>query len=131
MNAIQRAQWLVSGDIEPLVSGTLRNGVLLGVGFIVAGVIAQQVRPVADLGPNPRAADLQILLLTDIRRYGSVGLWARPLLDMGMAVILVTPYVRLFLSFWYFSCVVRRWPQAVFTGINLLILTLVFFTTLV
>ncbi len=133
MKAVKRAQWLARFDLEPLASATMRNGMLIGVGFIIASVISQWVQQISDLdlGYNPHAPDLQILLLGDLRRYGPSRLWARPLVDAGITVILATPYLRLLISFGYFLWVERRWPQAVFTAIILIILTLILFTSIV
>lgn len=128
---VKRAQWLARFDLEPLVSAILRNGMLLGVGCIVASVVAQWIGGVTDLGPPPHTTSLSKLLLEDWRQYGRHGSWARPLLDAGVAAVLVTPYVRVWASFVYFIWVERRWRQALFTALVLVILTLILFTDLI
>ena len=128
MRLIKRAQWLARFDLEPLVSVILRNGTLLGVGFILASLLARRLGPSTDFGPHPHTTSLPKLLIEDWHRYAAAGLWARPLLDAGVVAILATPYLRLWASLVYFVWVEPRWRQALFTGMVLVILTLILFT---
>jgi len=47
----------------------------------------------------------------------------RLLVNLGLLLLILTPYVRVLLSFWYFAFSERNWKYALFTGIVLCVLS--------
>ena len=129
MRKAARAQWIANFDIEPLVSRTLQAGMLISMGLILAGLVAEwlgqgSVKATYFL----RADSIPLLVLADFRRLSEGGAWPRILMDLGIAVLMLTSYLRVGISMTYFSLVDRSWKQAVLTGIVLSILTVILLT---
>jgi uncharacterized membrane protein len=47
----------------------------------------------------------------------------RVLINMGIAVLMLTPFVRVLASVFYFALVERNWKYTLFTGFVLCVLT--------
>jgi uncharacterized membrane protein len=63
------------------------------------------------------------LVMTDVRQLAA-GAWRpRLLVNLGLAVLLLTPYVRVLASMLYFAVVERNWKYTLFTAFVLLTLT--------
>ena len=130
MKNVARIKWLSSFDMEPLVSAILQNGMLIGAGLIAASVVIERMEP-AGTGHVLQAFSIPTLILADLQRYGTPHFWSRLLLDTGIAVLMVTPFLQLCVSMLYFTFVDLNWKCALCTGIILVVLTIVLFSRLV
>ena len=135
MSTLKDVAWakrIANFDMESLISSILRTGMLSSTGFIFTGLIigwADQER--ASLGPNLKAKSVPLLILADLQQIGSPGFWPRFLIHLGVATLLLTPYVRVLASMAYFTWVDRSRKQVAFTGFVLIILTIILLTRLV
>jgi uncharacterized membrane protein len=109
--------------VETVVGATLRAGVVLSVALIAAGLAWHWVvngdwrlsysLPATTVGGFLRA-DAQQLAARETR--------PRLLVNLGIAVLMLTPYVRVLASFVAFA-LERNWKYAAFTGCVLVTLT--------
>lgn len=131
MRPVDRAQWLARFDMEPLVGAILRNGMTVSVGAILLGLGLQWTGHGSPPAPWLQARSLPALLWWDLQGLGTPGLWPTRLVHLGVAALLLTPYLWVVASFVYFVWVERSWKHAVFTGAVLIVLTITLLTTLV
>lgn len=123
------AKWLAGFDMEDLISVILRNGMLVSMGLIGAGLLLWRFGQAhVSFGQNLQAENIPDLLLKAFQQIGSPGRWPALLVHSGIAVLLVTPYLRVIASAVYFGWVEHRWKQALLTGFVLAILTVVLLT---
>lgn len=132
MRPVDRARWLARFDMEHLVSAILRNGMLISMGLVLAGLVLQWWRrETGILAPVLQAESLPALILRNLPRIREVGAWPSVCIHLGISVLLLTPYLRVLASLIYFVQVERSWKHALFTGIVLALLTITLLTTLV
>ena len=132
MRNVARAKWIANFDIEDLVSSILRNGMLISMGFIIASLVFRWIgNEEASFGPNLQAKSIPTMILSDLPKLGLPNFRPSLLLHLGVAVLLLTPYVRVFASMVYFTLIERSRKYVLFTSFVLLILTIILLTELV
>lgn len=111
-------------DMECLVGYILLIGVLLSVALIVAGFVWRWVR-VGNLRFEHSIAGMNFFefILSTLRGMGSQALRPRLFLNMGIGVLMLTPFVRVLASVFYFAFAERNWKYTLFTGFVLSVLT--------
>lgn len=110
--------------MEALIGYILLTGVLLSIALIIAGLIwhwlltgSLVIRYVIK-GDNLSGF---LVRIADQLAAGSVGPYL--ILDIGICVLLLTPFVRVFASVVYFALAEHNWKYAGFTCAVLVILT--------
>ena len=110
-------------DVEAIVGYTLMTGVLVSLVLIAAGLLWHRaVRGTLQFDyilPGTNVADF---LRSDIEQTAGAPARPRLLVNWGIAVLLLTPYVRVLASMVYFV-VARDWKYASFTALVLGTLT--------
>ncbi len=129
MKDVNRARWLASFDAEPFLSAILRNGTLMSMGLVVAGLVVRWAGKFqTDLGPNLRAKSIPQLILADIHSIGSLDIWPRLLVHLGVSVLLLTPYARVIASMVYFTWVESDRKHALLAAFILAVLSILLLT---
>lgn len=111
-------------EMDTLVGTILQDGVLLSLGLIVAGMGWRWFRT-GSLAINYQLAGMNLFqfVLDEIRLavHGAV----RPhlLINLGIAVLMLTPFIRVAASVVYFMGVLRNWKYTFFTAVVLTVLT--------
>ena len=110
--------------MEVLVGYILLIGVLLSVALITIGV-AWSWLATGHLGLEYSIAGMTLFrfVLADLRQIFSGAFRPRLFVDMGIAALMLTPYVRVFASMFYFAIVERNFKYTVFTGFVFTVLT--------
>jgi uncharacterized membrane protein len=102
-----------------LIVGVLSSLVLLASGLVWHWASAGTPRLDYDLAGTTVFG----LVVTDVRQLAA-GAWrARLLVNLGLAVLLLTPYARVLASMLYFAWVERNWKYTAFTAFVLATLT--------
>jgi uncharacterized membrane protein len=111
-------------DMESLVGSILLGGVLLSTGLLIAGLVWHWAAT-HHLGLEYALMGVNFFqfLLADIRQAASGALRPRVLVSLGLAVLMVTPYLRVLASILYFAFVERNWKYTLFTGFVFTVLT--------
>ena len=114
----------VTRGMASLVGYILLGGVLTSAALMSAGLVWHWATrgPVQELSPMA-ATDLAQIFATFFQQLASGALQPRPLIYFGLAVLLLTPYVRVAASALYFAVVERNMKYTVFTGFVLAVLT--------
>ncbi len=102
-----------------LLGGVLVSAALMGGGFVWYWVASG--RP--QIGDTIAGMDLFQFVMTDLREVMSGALRPRLLINVGLAVLLLTPYVRVATSTLYFAAGERNWKYTLITGFVLTVLT--------
>jgi len=113
-----------AGYMESLVGYTLLGGVLLSMGLVAAG-LAWHWAEWGDLRFDYAlpATTVAGFVATDFRQLFSEAPRPRFLMNLGLGVLMLTPYVRVLASMAYFVCVERNRKYALFTAFVLGTLT--------
>jgi uncharacterized membrane protein len=107
-----------------LVGYTLLGGVLTSAALMSTGLAWQWASSGRVQGTSPTAStDLAQIFATFFQQLASGTLQPRPLIYLGLAVLLLTPYLRVAASALYFAVVERNVKYTVFTGFVLAVLT--------
>lgn len=111
-------------DMEILIGYILLVGVLLSVALLAIGFIWRWERS-GNLRFQHTIVGMNFFefLLTSLRQMASHNLRPRIMLNMGIAVLMLTPFVRVLASVFYFALVERNWKYTLFTGFVLIVLT--------
>ena len=120
-----RKQWVARFDMEALVSAILRQGMVLSLGLISVGVAWRYAsdRTVGFEAPL-RGTNVLQFLLADIHRVAaSPRFWPSAVAHVGVAGLLLIPYLRVLASMLYFVFVERSRAHALLTGLVLVTLT--------
>ncbi len=129
MRNVARVRWLSRFDMEPLLSAVLISGMVIGMSLIIAGlVIGRLTGGPAALEYRIHAVSIFRFLEVDLRRIGAPDFWERVLIDLGFSIVLITPLLRLVVTWLYFVVIQRRWIYAIYTAIVLTLLGLDMFT---
>jgi uncharacterized membrane protein len=110
--------------MDVLVGYILLAGVLTSLVLVTAGIAWHWVRE-----GNPRfdytlaGTTVFQFLVDDVHALAAGELRPRLLLNLGIAVLLFTPYLRVFASVVYFALVERNAKYTVFTAFVLMTLT--------
>lgn len=111
-------------EMDTLVGTILQDGVLLSLGLILVGMVWRWLRT-GSLAINYQIAGMNLFqfVLDEIRLavHGAV----RPhlLINLGIAVLMLTPFIRVAASAIYFMGVLRNWKYTFFTSVVLTVLT--------
>jgi len=110
--------------METLVGTILLFGVLLCAGFLMAGVLwSGMATGTLGLHYSLTGTNLFQFWLTNIRQL-ALGKWQPSLLvNLGIALLMMTPYVRVLVSTAYFAFAERNLKYTLFTGFVLAVLT--------
>jgi uncharacterized membrane protein len=111
-------------DMEVLVGLILLGGVLLSLALVVTGVVWRWVttgHPGFDY--SIAGADLFGFIVQDIRQLAAKEMRPRLLVNLGIAALMLTPYLRVAASMVYFAFAERNWKYTVFTGFVFSLLT--------
>ena len=111
-------------DMEILIGYILLIGVLLSVALLAIGFIWRWERS-GNLRFQHTIVGMNFFefVTTSLRQMASRELRPRVMLNMGIAVLMLTPFVRVLASVFYFGLVQRNWKYTVFTGFVLAVLT--------
>lgn len=111
-------------DMERLLGTILLFGVLLSASFLVAGILWRWIATGhAQLDYTITGTNLFEFWMTDIRQVTSGDFRPRLLVNIGIALLLITPYIRVAASVIYFAAVERNLKYTIFTTFVLTILT--------
>ena len=111
-------------EMECLVGYILLIGVLLSVALLAVGFVWRWVR-VGSLRFEHSIAGMNFFefILSTLRQMASYAFRPRLFLNMGIAVLMLTPFVRVLASVFYFAFVEHNWKYTLFTGFVLSVLT--------
>jgi uncharacterized membrane protein len=111
-------------DMESLVGYILLTGVLLSVALLVVGFVWRWMR-VGSLRFEHSIVGMNFFefILSTLQQMSSQALRPRLFLNMGIAVLMLTPFVRVLASVFYFAFVEHNWKYTLFTGFVLTVLT--------
>ncbi len=111
-------------DMEILVGYILLIGVLISVALLAIGFIWRWERS-GNLRFQHTIVGMNFFefVSASLRQMASRELRPRVMLNMGIAVLMLTPFVRVLASVFYFALVQRNWKYTLFTGFVLSVLT--------
>ncbi len=110
--------------METLVGYILLVGVLLAMALILVGLMWHWAATGhLQIQSLTSGMDLFQFVWADIQRASSDSWRPGLLLKLGIAVLMLTPYVRVMISMLYFAFAERNWKYTVFTGIVFSVLT--------
>jgi len=107
-----RPKW----DMETLIGTLLWVGVCLSAAFLFAGILWRWI-----LTGNPRleytlsGTNLFQFWIADIRQVTAGAFRPRLLVNLGIGLLMLTPYLRVFASFVYFFAVEKSFKYTLFT----------------
>ncbi len=111
-------------EMDTLVGTILQDGVLLSLGLILAGMCWRWLRT------GGLALDYQItgvnlfqFVVDEVRLALDGSVRPRLLINLGIAVLMLTPFIRVAASVVYFMGVLRNWKYTLFTAVVLTVLT--------
>ena len=111
-------------DMEGLIGYILLGGVLLSAALLAIGFVWRWVRS-GNLQFQYTVAGMNFFefVLSSLRQMTSHDLRPRVMVNMGIVVLMLTPFVRVLASVFYFALVERNWKYTLFTGFVLCVLT--------
>jgi uncharacterized membrane protein len=110
--------------METLVGSILLGGVALSSALLAIGVIWHWIiTGHLELEYLLAGANFPEFLLDDIRQLFSNAIQPRSFVDLGLAILMITPYVRVLASIVYFAFAERDWKYSVFTAFVFTVLT--------
>ncbi|MBU0496196.1 MAG: DUF1634 domain-containing protein [Chloroflexi bacterium] len=111
-------------DIETPVGYILLGGVVTSVALVVVG-LAWHWATVGELQFEYPLAGMNLFefVLADVQQLLAGTVRPRVLINMGLAVLMLTPYVRVLISMLYFALAERNRKYALFTGLVFAVLT--------
>lgn len=111
-------------DVEGVVGYTLLGGVVASLVLIAAGLAWHWiVRGTLQFDYTLPGTNVADFLRTDVEQAALAPARPRLLVNWGIAVLLLTPYVRVLASMIYFALVDRDWKYTAFTAFVLGTLT--------
>lgn len=110
--------------MDVLVGYLLLIGVALSTALIIAGLIWRFVRT-GHFSFDQELAGMNLFefVVSEIRIVLADRLRPRTLIDGGIAVLMLTPYLRVLASMLYFMFAAKNWKYSLFTAIVLGVLT--------
>ena len=111
-------------DMEILIGYILLVGVLLSAALLAIGFIWRWERS-GNLRFQHTIVGMNFFefVSTSLRQMASHDLRPRVMVNMGIAILMLTPFVRVLASVFYFALVQRNWKYTLFTGFVLGVLT--------
>ncbi len=111
-------------DMESLVGSVLLVGVLTSMALIAAGELwSWTATGQLGLGYSIAGMNLFEFMVSTLRQAFARALQPRLLVDLGIAALMLTPYVRVLASVLFFAFVARNWKYTLFTGFVFVVLT--------
>jgi uncharacterized membrane protein len=111
-------------DMETLVGSILFGGVVLSSALLAIGLIWHRIiTGRLELDYSIAGANVSEFLLADVRELFSKTSQPRSLINLGLAILMITPYVRVLASFFYFAFAERDWKYSLFTAFVFTVLT--------
>jgi len=110
--------------MEGFIGYVLLAGVAVSAVLVIVGLAWHWVRT-GHLGADytiPRM-NLFEFIVADVRQVVSGPFRPRLLISLGIAALMLTPYVRVLASMIFFALVERNWKYSLFTGFVLAVLT--------
>jgi uncharacterized membrane protein len=112
------------GSMNTLIGYVLLGGVLLSIVLIVGGLIWHWIRAgYPGIAYTLPKMNLFQFVAAEIRDLIGGQLRPRLLVSLGIAALLLTPYLRVLVSLLFFAMVDHNWKYTVFTGFVLAVLT--------
>ena len=110
--------------MDVLVSYVLLTGVVASVILVVLG-LAWHWLATGQLGVDYRISGMNLFefVIDDLRQVTSAQVRPRLLVSLGIAVLMLTPYVRVLASLLFFAFAEHNRKYVVFTGFVLSVLT--------
>ena len=109
--------------MDVLVGYILLGGVLLSLVLLSAGILWKWIKTGGSLDYQIAGMNLFELVKDEFRRAAHGEVRPRLLISMGITVLLLTPYLRVVASVFYFLFALKNWKYTLFTSIVLLVLT--------
>jgi uncharacterized membrane protein len=111
-------------DMEVLVGSILQIGVLLSMALLAFGVVWRWFST-GSLGFDYSISGMNFFefVLTDIQQMLAGTFRPRLFANLGIATLMLTPYVRVFASMTYFAFAERNPKYTLFTGFVFVVLT--------
>ncbi len=128
MRDVAKAKWVAQFDMEAFVSAILRYGTLLSMSLVVMSLILRFGER-GQRSPDKALQGTNVLhfMLEEFSSMRSPSTVAFGLAHLGVATMLLTPYVCVLASVLYFAIVDRSRTYAMMTGLVLVMLTYVLF----
>jgi len=124
MKHVARLKWIASFDMENWVGVILQNGMLVSIGLVIVGVLSEWVTKTQSGLRDPLFGNNVLqFILEDFRQAVSPKPFSSLPIHLGIAILMLTPYVRLIASLFYFACVEKSWKQMFLTAFSLIPLT--------
>lgn len=123
-NHSERVQSNDHFDMESLVGYILLIGVLLSVALLAVSFVWRWLR-VGNLRFEHSIVGMNFyeFISSTLRQMASRAFRPRLFLNMGIGVLMLTPFVRVLASVFYFAFVEHNWKYTLFTGFVLSVLT--------
>ena len=110
--------------MDTLIGYVLVGGVTLCVLLIVAGIAWHWIRTGhAEVRYPIARMNLFEFVVADVQQVASGEFRPRLLVSLGIAALLLTPYLRVTVSLAFFALAERNWKYSLFTGFVLAVLT--------
>lgn len=111
-------------DMDAVVGYILLIGVLLSLVLVAAALIWRSINT-GTLSFDYKITGLNLfqLVLEEAKLAAKGALRPRLLMSLGIAMLMLTPYIRVLASMVYFMAALRNWKYSIFTAIVLLTLT--------
>ena len=114
----------VEAQMDVLIGYVLLGGVIVSVVLVVAGLVwhwASTGHVGVDYAIAP--ANLFDFVVTDVRQIASPHVRPRLLVSLGIAALMLTPYVRVLVALLFFAIAEHNWKYVAFTAFVLSVLT--------
>jgi uncharacterized membrane protein len=122
--AVESAQEWRQLEMDVLVGYILLGGVLLSVALIIAGLLWKFIQTGGvRLQYELAGMNLFQFAVSEIHLAALGQMRPRLLINMGIVVLMLTPFFRVLASVVYFMVVLKNWKYTVFTMFVLLVLT--------
>jgi uncharacterized membrane protein len=111
-------------DMEILIGYILLGGVLISTALLTIGLIWHWARW-RNLRFEHSIVGMNFFefILSTLRQVSSHDLRPRFILNMGIGILMLTPFVRVLASLFYFALKERNWKYTLFTGFVFCVLT--------
>jgi uncharacterized membrane protein len=111
-------------DVDLVIGYVLLGGVLTSMALLATGVAWHDVRT-GELGLDYRLGGTTLFgfVVLDLQQLVAGEFRPRLLVNLGIAVLMLTPYARVLASMLYFGCLERNWKYTAITAFVLAVLT--------
>lgn len=111
-------------DMDAVVGYILLVGVLISLALVMGALIWRWIntRTLA-FDYTLKGTNLFQLVADEVRLAAQGALRPRLLMSLGIAMLMLTPYIRVLASMVYFMAWLKNWKYSVFTAVVLLTLT--------